>query len=398
MKLRLFLSIIILIIILQVTKAAYQPGLLTIKGFNTTLTNQVITNDSLWNKTIQLINAYNNYFTSLPDIVKSTIGTEVIRLEAKFLNGSKMIIGVKSENGLIKEYQKEPYNSSTLAIYLSEKGVLDIISDKDPFNALKNAWGTEIRFEGLTFFNSIKMFFADLGFRIYSFFSGLFTVMPVYRGPRSQGLTINLKDWWKDVATSVEIGVDPLGGAIYLFWLDDEGNICHGDPGTTGQPGLVLIMPSNFGELRTLRRSDATITIEELARLRNDTYDIGLYTGQGMHFVIYRNQIWRERSVGMVFEDFANIQSSYPIDVNLSDYITPNYLLPNAMLRLNNYNCSLTEYGTLAVPDSGIGGAVSGQHPTKCLHKQSITGRSIAEACRSGRLTGGLTEGYLRIT
>ena len=98
----------------------------------------------------------------------------------------------------------------------------------------------------------------------------------------------------------------------------------------------------------------------------------------------------------MVFEDFWSVQSSYPIDINLSDLITPNRLRPSGMFRLNNYNCSLTEYGRLPVPSPGIPGAA--QDPTKCLHKQSITGASIADACRAGTLNGGLNEGYLVIT
>jgi|GEM_PF-7106328 len=144
------LLILITLLLLQVSNAAAYNYSLDISNFNLTLKNQVINNNTIWNKTVQLINAYNNYFTSMPDIVKSTIGTEIIRANLTFLNDAKMTVGLRTDNGLIREYQITPYNDSTMALYLSEKGVLDILSEKDPFKALQGAWGTEIRFEGLT--------------------------------------------------------------------------------------------------------------------------------------------------------------------------------------------------------------------------------------------------------
>jgi len=244
--------------------------------------------------------------------------------------------------------------------------------------------------------SAFKTFFTNIGLGIILFFNGLFAQAPVYTGPRSSGININLVDWRRDASPTEVVGMDALGGVLYLFWLDDEGRICHGTPGVNGQLGPILLLPSSFAELRGLTRDESVINIEDLARLRNSTYDLGVYDDQGMHLALYRNQIWRERSVGAVFEDFRAIQSAYPIDINLSDSITPNRLRPVAMLRLNDYACSLTEYGSLPVPGTGLPGEA--QNPSACLRKQNITGSMIANACRAGTLSGGLNDGYLRVS
>lgn len=118
----------------------------------------------------QVVEQYNKFFDKVPGIVKSAIGTETIRAEIIFKDGAVKTAGLKTKKGLITDFQDEPYEDSTMGLYISEETIEKIISSDDPIANLKEAWGKEIRYEGLTFINQIKVFFMDIGFRLFSLF------------------------------------------------------------------------------------------------------------------------------------------------------------------------------------------------------------------------------------
>ena len=355
----------------------------------------------------RLVDLYNNNVKKLPEIVRSVIGTETIRVSITCKDGTIQTIGAKTEKGLIKEFQETPYPDSTLALYISEETMEKIATSNDPLVALQKAWGKEIRYEGLTIVKRIKVFSMDIGFRLFSFLR-IFSQKPVSpmgginKTPREQGINVDLSNWWQDVPAGRDVTIDPLAGGLYLYWLDENGTICHGNPGISGQPGaLVLVNHSKIGQLRDIMRTGESITIDELRMLQNDSYPLRGYDGNGAHLIQYRNQIWREGSVGQVFEDYTAIQTSFPIELFLGeDYISPGSVKPVAMLKMNGYNCGCTESGYLSIPDPGIPSEGEGsptQHPTKCLNRQVISASALAQACLEGRLQGSFQDGYFYI-
>lgn len=354
----------------------------------------------------RLVDLYNNNVKKLPEIVRSVIGTETIRVTITYKNGTSQIIGAKTEKGLIKEYQETPYPDSTLALYISEEGIEKIATSDDPLAALQKAWGKEIRYEGLTIVKRIKVFSVDVGFKLLPFlrvFSKPLSPMGgINKAPREQGISVDLSNWWQDVPAGRDVTIDPIAGGLYLYWLDENGTICHGNPGISGQPGaLVLVNYSKIGQLRDTMRSGESITIHELRWLQNESYSLTGYDGNGAHLIQYGNQIWRDRSAGQIFEDYTAIQSSFPIELFLGeDYISPGSVKPIAMLKMNGYNCGYTEYGYLPIPDQSIPSEGEGspvQHPTKCLNRQVISASALAQACLEGRLQGSFQDGYFYI-
>jgi len=120
--------------------------------------------------TQEIIDQYNSLSRKLPEFILNVIGNEIIILNVEMDDGSVKIIGVKTENGIINEFQDEPYQDSTLAVYISEKILEEISSSSDPVSLVKNAWGKEIRFEGLSIKGSFKSFFMNIGVRLWSLF------------------------------------------------------------------------------------------------------------------------------------------------------------------------------------------------------------------------------------
>lgn len=219
-------------------------------------------------------------------------------------------------------------------------------------------------------------------------------VEPLRQGPREQGIKVNLSNFWQNAPPDQDIGVDPISGVLYLYWLDGDGNICEGNPGVTGQPYPMSFYPSPsiMAEVREKERSREAITLGDLRRLQEDTYLI--HYGTGSHILQYTAYIRRARANGEVFEDYRAQRGSFPIDISLSDdYISPSFVRP--AYAFGDRHLGYFEID-LPIPSISLE-PTEGQHPTKCRVRQNITASDLIRASSEGRLEGSLFDGYLRI-
>ena len=115
---------------------------------------------------------YTNLIDKLPDSVKSSLGTETIRLDVLMNDGTTQTFGIRTANGTITEYQKGAYPDSTMSLTISQSTVENVTSSKDPVGTLKEEWGSGIKLEGLTFWAKVKIFFLNVGIALFKMFSG----------------------------------------------------------------------------------------------------------------------------------------------------------------------------------------------------------------------------------
>lgn len=135
---------------------------------DTTATNQVP--EISLDKIQQIADFYNVNMNQLPDVVKRVMGTETIIAHITFKDGSTAEVGFKTRNGLITNVSMEPYPNSTMILYLSEEALEKIRTSDDKIGAFLDAWGKDIRWEGLTVGTKIKIFLVSAGMDIYSIF------------------------------------------------------------------------------------------------------------------------------------------------------------------------------------------------------------------------------------
>lgn len=109
-------------------------------------------------KVQHIVDIYNENLEYIPGIIKSVLGTETIEAHITFKDGSTRVVGLKTEGGLITEVSGEPYPDSTMALHISEETVERIGASEDRIGALLDAWGTDIRWKGLTFGEKLKAF------------------------------------------------------------------------------------------------------------------------------------------------------------------------------------------------------------------------------------------------
>ncbi|MEM2924428.1 MAG: thrombospondin type 3 repeat-containing protein [Methanocellales archaeon] len=212
------------------------------------------------------------------------------------------------------------------------------------------------------------------------------------RAPREQGIRVDLSGWWRDVPPEREIEIDPVFSTLHLYWLDEEGNICSGIPGISGQPGTdVIYSASKLGGLRSKIENREPLSIEELRTYQSDSHVIDYSSVNYANLLQYSVGVWRVREDGELFEhQFSGF--SLPIDVYLTeDYVSPTFTRPADAFGEPLNNC-FSLFGLL-VPSSGLGG----QHPTKCRNQQNVSALDLIQACLEGRLNGSFGQGYYRI-
>lgn len=135
-------------------------------------------------KLSESISNYNQNVNYLPGFVKGLLGNEKLHIYITHLDGTKSEYASITENGVIVEgntwldqdsngihdiWQKQGIKP-TMALYIDEKAIVEIINAEDPFAAFKQAWGSGIRYEGLTFASKVKKFFLDIGVKIAGLF------------------------------------------------------------------------------------------------------------------------------------------------------------------------------------------------------------------------------------
>jgi len=110
--------------------------------------------------------------------------------------------------------------------------------------------------------------------------------------------TVYLSGWWTNAPDVIER--DPIGGYQLVYWVDDAGNACHGDPGRNGQVGPAS-MNAFKPKAYELADNSSSITEEQLKAFQEIPVSLDNYSGSGLHFVQFLSTIWRNRSDGSTY-------------------------------------------------------------------------------------------------
>ena len=70
--------------------------------------------------------------------------------------------------------------------------------------------------------------------------------------------------------------IDPIGGYLFLYWIDDQGNACHGQPGVSGQPGAIYV-DAFQQQAYDLANQKGIITTSQLVEFQKIPYRIDSY-------------------------------------------------------------------------------------------------------------------------
>lgn len=181
--------------------------------------------------------------------------------------------------------------------------------------------------------------------------------------------TIFLSSWYANVEDQSQIQIDPIGGYIFLYWTDEDGNACHGEPGVTGQPGPFVI-PAYHQVAQSAGIGNDIVTNDQMEDLQVIPFNITGYPAKGMHFVQFDNVLWRMRQDGHAFRDGVSHHFSIPGIVSL-DYefcLAPVYAFgitecaSTLMMPLPN----------IPLPDEPA------QHPSMCRNRLMPTSLSMS--------------------
>lgn len=116
----------------------------------------------------QVVDEYNSALAQIPSLVKQMLGTELINAHITFMDGSVVCVGLVTYDGVITLVSDKPFTYPTMALYISEEVVNRIGTATDPSAALLQAWGTDIKCQGLTLQTKFKIAIASVGIRLYS--------------------------------------------------------------------------------------------------------------------------------------------------------------------------------------------------------------------------------------
>lgn len=129
--------------------------------------------------------------------------------------------------------------------------------------------------------------------------------------------TVFLNSWYLNVEDESNIDLDPIGGYLYLYWIDENGYVCHGVPGVSGQPGPEIIV-AWVDESYTAIEEYAVISLSQLDDMQVIPFELGSYSGEGMHFAQFANWKWRGREDGKVFSAPLGFHYAVPDIVSLN--------------------------------------------------------------------------------
>ena len=123
---------------------------------------------------------------------------------------------------------------------------------------------------------------------------------------------VYLNGWWAHDTAGSSIEVDPTGGYQFAYWIDDAGNVCHGDPGKSGQVGPAVITAYKQKADESVINQTAT-TGEQLKTFQEIPVSFEHYSGSGPHFVQFYNTLWRSRTDGKIFKTNSDGEMSVPV-------------------------------------------------------------------------------------
>jgi len=175
-----------------------------------------------------------------------------------------------------------------------------------------------------------------------------------------------LSAWWNKVEDQQQ-EYDPMGGYIFLYWVDVDGNACHGDPGVSGQPGPVIFNGFHH-EAYDAGNDRDFITLEQLENFQDIPFNLTDYTAGGFHFAQYANVIWRNREDGSAHMAKSALYFSIP------DVVSKGYefcLVP--VFAYENSDCAFIDLGP------SINEFLSSQHPEMCQERSLPVGILMSE-------------------
>ena len=187
-----------------------------------------------------------------------------------------------------------------------------------------------------------------------------------YVFPGSENI-ISLESFWFNVegggvsqADKITPEYDPIGGYLFLYWLDDHGNVCSGQPGVSGQPGAVYVAAFKQ-QAWDLAGTDASITSSQMVDFQKIPYRVAPYIAgtqaSGLHFVQFGNRLIRMRADGKVYRFSSDeLQFSVPLIISIDTTNTIFPIHPDKQV-----NCS--QGYALPLPDPG---RPAGQNPDMC--------------------------------
>ena len=164
--------------------------------------------------------------------------------------------------------------------------------------------------------------------------------------------TVYLKGWYSGVPDS-QVMFDPIGGYEFYYWIDEGNNVCHGNPGTNGQPGVAVIKAFKL-KADEAARNNSTVSADQLKDFQEIPVSLDHYSGSGLHFVQFLGTLARTRSDGkaMKFPGLtATISTPDVIEVGKKSCTVP------VALRLNDPPLPLPSFNG---PDP------NSQDPGKC--------------------------------
>ena len=128
--------------------------------------------------------------------------------------------------------------------------------------------------------------------------------------------TVFLNAWWSKYNDTSQPEMDPLGGYLYLYWIDEDGNACHGEPGVSGQPGpeQVLVFVE---DVYNIENENGEISPNQLEKFQVIPFDLGSYTEEGLIFAQFANWFWRDREDGKIYRFTSDPIYSIPEIVSL---------------------------------------------------------------------------------
>jgi hypothetical protein len=191
------------------------------------------------------------------------------------------------------------------------------------------------------------------------------------------GNTISLGGFWFNSegngvspADRVAQERDPIGGSLVLYWIDDKGNVCHGQPGVSGQPGPVEVKAFQQQAYDSYILK-ANITTTQLVDLQKIPYRVDSYVSKtqasGLHFVQYGNFMWRNRNDGSasLLKDTVFFSVPLIISVNITHTLFPYY--PDKQ--------NICDSGAFSLPS--LPPLKLGQDPNMCLTRTFPSAESM---------------------
>jgi hypothetical protein len=181
--------------------------------------------------------------------------------------------------------------------------------------------------------------------------------------------TVSLGGFWFNIegggvsqADKITPNYDPIGGYLFLYWIDDKGNVCNGLPGVSGQPGAAYVKAYKQ-QAWDAADINTAITDSQMLDLQKIPYSINPYLADtqasGPHFVQYGNRVIRSRDNGIVYRlGSGELAYSVPLVMSVD---TTNTLFPYHPDK--QAHCNADSGG---VPLPSLDTRPTGQNPDMC--------------------------------